>query len=150
MTSSSEITAVGENPRFTVGSYGPEAALGLAGQPACLTASSQAGLGPMAVDADRLTEVLAVRFDEVTPAEIHVSADDGMLWYSSDLDSGKAGSYVRPAPLLWTLVRWAAERFRKIVCWSRPGMGGHFAAFEQPEVFVSEVRTALRAIRQAL
>ncbi len=29
-------------------------------------------------------------------------------------------------------------------------MGGHFAAFEQPEVFVSEVRTALRAIRQAL
>ena len=46
-------------------------------------------------------------------------------------------------------VRWAAEQFRKIVCWSRPGMGGHFAAFEQPEIFVSEVRTALRAIRQA-
>jgi hypothetical protein len=49
----------------------------------------------MAVDADRLTEVLAARFDEVTPDEIHVTADDGMLWYSSDFDSGKAGSYVR-------------------------------------------------------
>jgi hypothetical protein len=38
----------------------------------------------MAVDADRLTEVLAQRFDEVTPDAIHVTADDGMLWYSSD------------------------------------------------------------------
>jgi hypothetical protein len=46
-------------------------------------------------------------------------------------------------------VRWAVERFRRIVCWSRPAMGGHFAAFEQPEVFVREVQTALRAIRQA-
>ena len=49
----------------------------------------------MPADADRLTEVLAARFDEVTPDEIHVTAGDGMLWYSSDVDSGKAGSYVR-------------------------------------------------------
>jgi hypothetical protein len=49
----------------------------------------------MAIDADRLTEVLAARFDEVTPEGIHVTADDGMLWYSSDFDRGTAGSYVR-------------------------------------------------------
>jgi hypothetical protein len=49
----------------------------------------------MAVDADRLTEALAARFDEVTPAGIHVTADDGMLWYSCDFDRGRAGSYVR-------------------------------------------------------
>ncbi len=49
----------------------------------------------MAVDADRLTEVLAARFDAVTPDGIHVIADDGMLWYSSDFDPGQAGSHVR-------------------------------------------------------
>ena len=49
----------------------------------------------MSVDADRLAEVLAQRFEEVTPDGIHVAADDGMLWYSSDSDSGTAGSYVR-------------------------------------------------------
>jgi hypothetical protein len=49
----------------------------------------------MPVDPDRLTEVLAQRFDEVTPDGIHVTADDGMLWYSSDFGRGKAGSYVR-------------------------------------------------------
>ena len=49
----------------------------------------------MSVDADRLTEVLAARFDEVTPDGIHVIADDGMLWYSCDFVPGQAGSHVR-------------------------------------------------------
>jgi epoxide hydrolase len=39
--------------------------------------------------------------------------------------------------------RWAEQRFTNIVHWSEPIRGGHFAAWEQPELFVSEVRSAL-------
>lgn len=45
--------------------------------------------------------------------------------------------------------RWAARRFHNIVHWGRPERGGHFAALEQPEIFVREVREGLRAIRAA-
>jgi hypothetical protein len=31
--------------------------------------------------------------------------------------------------------------------WSEPARGGHFAAFEQPAIFVDEVRSAFRVLR---
>ena len=37
--------------------------------------------------------------------------------------------------------RWAERRFPDIRHWNEPDRGGHFAAFEQPELFVDEVRT---------
>lgn len=43
--------------------------------------------------------------------------------------------------------RWAARRFRDIRYWSEPPRGGHFAAFEQPELFVNEVRSFARTLR---
>jgi pimeloyl-ACP methyl ester carboxylesterase len=43
--------------------------------------------------------------------------------------------------------RWAARRFPDIRYWSEPPRGGHFAAFEQPELFVAEVRAAFAALR---
>ncbi len=43
--------------------------------------------------------------------------------------------------------RWAEQRFRDIRWWSEPARGGHFAAFEQPAVFVDEVRSAFRVLR---
>jgi pimeloyl-ACP methyl ester carboxylesterase len=36
--------------------------------------------------------------------------------------------------------RWAERRYRNIVHWEEPDRGGHFAAFEQPELFVEQVR----------
>ena len=38
--------------------------------------------------------------------------------------------------------RWAEKRFPNIVYWNELERGGHFAAWEQPEVFVREVRAA--------
>jgi pimeloyl-ACP methyl ester carboxylesterase len=43
--------------------------------------------------------------------------------------------------------RWAAKRFRDIRYWNEPSRGGHFAAFEQPALFVTEVRACFRAFR---
>ena len=38
--------------------------------------------------------------------------------------------------------RWAAERYKNIVYWNAVDRGGPFAAWEQPDLFVSEVRAA--------
>lgn len=43
--------------------------------------------------------------------------------------------------------RWAARRFVDIRYWSEIDRGGHFAAWEQPELFVEEVRTFFRLVR---
>ncbi|MFI6026235.1 epoxide hydrolase family protein [Amycolatopsis magusensis] len=42
--------------------------------------------------------------------------------------------------------RWAANRYTNIVYWSEPERGGHFAALEQPESFVREVRAFFRVL----
>jgi len=42
--------------------------------------------------------------------------------------------------------RWAARRFADIRYWGEPLRGGHFGAWEQPEVFVQEIRAGFRAI----
>jgi pimeloyl-ACP methyl ester carboxylesterase len=42
--------------------------------------------------------------------------------------------------------RWAERRFTDIRYWSEPARGGHFAAYEQPELFVREVGAAFRTL----
>jgi epoxide hydrolase len=43
--------------------------------------------------------------------------------------------------------RWAEKQFPTLRYWNEPAKGGHFAAFEQPGLFVEEVRAAFRAMR---
>ncbi|UNU44579.1 epoxide hydrolase [Sphingopyxis sp. YF1] len=43
--------------------------------------------------------------------------------------------------------RWAERRYTNIVYWNEPCRGGHFAAWEQPDLFVDEVRAALACMR---
>lgn len=43
--------------------------------------------------------------------------------------------------------RWAEKTYSDIRYWSELDKGGHFAAFEQPELFVTEVRAAFRSLR---
>ena len=38
--------------------------------------------------------------------------------------------------------RWAQMRYKNLVYWNKLDKGGHFAAFEQPECFVAELRQA--------
>jgi pimeloyl-ACP methyl ester carboxylesterase len=42
---------------------------------------------------------------------------------------------------------WAERRLPRIVYWNELSRGGHFAAFEVPDLFVSEMRTYFRAFR---
>jgi pimeloyl-ACP methyl ester carboxylesterase len=43
--------------------------------------------------------------------------------------------------------RWAARRFLDIRYWRELDKGGHFATFEQPDLFVDEVRSFFRLVR---
>lgn len=43
--------------------------------------------------------------------------------------------------------RWAEPQFPDLRYWGEPGKGGHFAALEQPAIFVNEVRAAFRLFR---
>jgi epoxide hydrolase len=43
--------------------------------------------------------------------------------------------------------RWAAKRYPDIRQWHELDRGGHFAAWEQPELFVEEVRSFFRLVR---
>jgi len=43
--------------------------------------------------------------------------------------------------------RWAQQRFTNIRHWHELDRGGHFAALEQPALFVDEVRTFFRLVR---
>ncbi|QJT82286.1 epoxide hydrolase family protein [Kosakonia sp. MUSA4] len=49
---------------------------------------------------------------------------------------------------IWTPPRkWAEQTYPRLMYWNKAAHGGHFAAFEQPEIFVSEIRAAFNNIR---
>lgn len=51
------------------------------------------------------------------------------------------GASLYPKEIIRSSQRWAAKRYTNIVYWNELDSGGHFAAFEQPELFVNELRT---------
>ena len=57
------------------------------------------------------------------------------------------GCSIFPKELQRPSRRWAAKRFLDIRYWNELDRGGHFAAFEQPELFVDEVRSFFRLVR---
>jgi len=44
---------------------------------------------------------------------------------------------------------WARRAYRNLIYFHEADKGGHFAAWEQPELFASELRAAFRSLRQA-
>jgi pimeloyl-ACP methyl ester carboxylesterase len=44
---------------------------------------------------------------------------------------------------------WARRAYHKLIYFHEVDKGGHFAAWEQPELLVQELRTAFKPLRQA-
>jgi pimeloyl-ACP methyl ester carboxylesterase len=57
------------------------------------------------------------------------------------------GCSIFPKEIFRTSRRWAEGRFRRLVHFRELPRGGHFAAFEQPETFLREVRETFRHVR---
>ena len=59
------------------------------------------------------------------------------------------GCSIFPKEIVPTPRSWAEKRYTNIVYWNELDKGGHFAAFEQPDLFVQEIRAAFKLISEA-
>lgn len=67
--------------------------------------------------------------------------------FGGDTVSVPTGYSIFPKEIFRASRRWAERRYPNIIHWNELDRGGHFAAFEQPELFVSEVRAAFSSLR---
>ena len=58
------------------------------------------------------------------------------------------GVAVFPREIVPPVRKWMEANFTNIQHWNEMPKGGHFAAFEQPELFVGEVREFFRTLRK--
>jgi epoxide hydrolase len=73
--------------------------------------------------------------------------DEWIAGAATDIVDVPTGCSIFPKEIQRPSRRWAERRFPDIRHWSEPDRGGHFAAFEQPELFVDELRTFFRQLR---
>ena len=57
------------------------------------------------------------------------------------------GCSIFPKEIFRSSKRWAEKHFGSLLHWNELAKGGHFAAFELPEVFVDELRECFRSLR---
>ena len=57
------------------------------------------------------------------------------------------GVSIYPKEIFRPSRRWAEKRMTNIIHWNELERGGHFAAWEQPELFVKEIRDCFRKVR---
>ncbi len=83
----------------------------------------------------------------------NAGASSGRLYWESFNDqsleevSMPTGCSVFPKEVFLCSRRWAEKRFTKLIHWNELDEGGHFAAFEQPDLFVNELRTCFATVR---
>lgn len=77
-----------------------------------------------------------------------------MYWENARIDFSPTavidlpvGCSIFPRELYRAPRRWAEAACRNLVYWNELDRGGHFAAFEQPGLFVGELRNCFRALR---
>jgi epoxide hydrolase len=58
-----------------------------------------------------------------------------------------AGCSIFPTEIIRPSRRWVEKDFSDIRWWDEPERGGHFAAFEQPGIFVEQIRSFFRLVR---
>jgi len=61
--------------------------------------------------------------------------------------SAPTGCSIFPKEVIRLSRRWAEKRFTDLRYWNELDRGGHFAAFEQPDLFVGELRSFFALVR---
>lgn len=83
----------------------------------------------------------------------NAGASSGRLYWESFDNPGMepidvpTGCSIFPKEIFRCSERWAKQRFKNLMYWNELERGGHFAAFEQPDVFVEELRNCFRQLR---
>ncbi len=63
--------------------------------------------------------------------------------FDNSIVAAPAGVSIYPKEIIRSSKRWADKRYTDIKYWNNTARGGHFAALEQPEIFVNELRSFL-------
>jgi len=66
---------------------------------------------------------------------------------NTDLVPAPMGATIFPKEIFTPSRRWAEKRFTDLRYWNEVDRGGHFAAFEQPAIFVDELRSFFQLVR---
>ncbi|WP_306391995.1 hypothetical protein [Telluria beijingensis] len=88
----------------------------------------------------------------------NAGASAARLYWEVNRAMKENGAPTRPQPALTGISafpgelgnlsrRWAAKRFAHLVHFNEPARGGHFAAWEAPDLFIDEVRATFRSLR---
>lgn len=81
------------------------------------------------------------------------AASSARIYWESFGNTGAApitlpvGCSIFPKEIFKTSERWASKRFSNMIHFEVLDKGGHFAAFEQPEAFVDQVRRCFKPLR---
>lgn len=67
--------------------------------------------------------------------------------FGGDKVTVPTGCSIFPKEIFRASRRWAERQYTNIIHWNELEHGGHFAAFEQPELFVEEIRATFRDLR---
>jgi epoxide hydrolase len=83
----------------------------------------------------------------------NAAASSARLYWESFNNLGTAaidipvGCSIFPREIMRCSRRWAQRRFSQLNFWSEPEQGGHFAALEQPDLLVRDIRDCFRPLR---
>ena len=74
----------------------------------------------------------------VTPEQLPAMGVNNLVQPSPELS---------PDEVVQTPRSWAEKAYPKLIYYNRLEKGGHFAAWEQPDIFANEVRAAFKSLR---
>jgi epoxide hydrolase len=79
--------------------------------------------------------------------EAALARPSGRARLGSGTTTTPTGISIFPGEIMRPSRRWCEKRYTDIRFYEQPDRGGHFAAWEQPELFVDQVRRAFRTMR---
>ena len=75
------------------------------------------------------------------------AAQGGGPFNAFDIQKVPVAVTVFPGEIYRAPRSWGEQSFKKLIYWNEAERGGHFAAWEQPEIFTKEIRAAFRSLR---
>ncbi|MEH3101774.1 epoxide hydrolase family protein [Sphingomonas adhaesiva] len=104
------------------------------------------GAPEAALSIDRMLDNITLYWLSATAASSARLYWESFRTFAGDAVTIPVGCSIFPREIMRPSRRWAERRYPQIVHWGEPARGGHFAAFEQPALFVEEVRATRRAL----
>jgi pimeloyl-ACP methyl ester carboxylesterase len=83
----------------------------------------------------------------VSSARLYWEKDNKLSFVDTKNVAIPVAMSVFPDELYTVSRRWAEKAYPKLIHYNKLDKGGHFAAWEQPELFVEEVRAGFRSLR---